>query len=126
VVHEYSIDAVRRWVRVRLSGILTTADLRGVFVDLRNDPRMTPEFCALIDLRETSASGELRQRDIQWLAVERIGTVARCAFVAHDAVFGMCRMLASYRGFAEGLEPVGVFRTISQAEQWLERPMLEE
>lgn len=119
MVHEYVLDVTRRCVRVRLSGVLTSTALLSTFTDIQRDPRVTHEFCALIDLRDIRSVDGLRDDELRTIASSPLDTVARRAFVAfHPAVFGVCRQFATYRELAER-EPVAVFRTIRDAEEWL-------
>ena len=118
MVHEYVVDLTRRCVRVRLSGVLTGAALLSTFIDVQWDPRVTEEFCALIDLRDIRSVDDLRYEEARELATSP-HTLARRAFIAHHpAVFGFCRMFATCRELA-AREPVGVFRSVRDAEGWL-------
>jgi hypothetical protein len=120
VVADYIVDVPRRCVRVRLSGALTGAALSSTFIDARNDPRITSEFRAVIDLREVQSTETLRPDGVRIIAATHSNLTAR-AFVATDAaVFGMCRMLATYRELADRPETVGVFRSVRAAEDWLD------
>jgi len=120
VVPDYVVDVPRRFVRVRLSGALTGAALSSTFIDARNDPRITSEFRAVIELREVQSTETLRPDDLRTIAAAHPNVTAR-AFVATDpAVFGLCRMLATYRELADSPETVGVFRSVRAAEDWLD------
>jgi hypothetical protein len=122
VVHAYAVDVARRCVRVRLSGVLTSEALLSTFIDLQRDARITHEFCALIDLRDVRSVEGLHNDELRSIASTPLDTVARRAFVAvHPAVFRLCRTFAVCRELAER-EPVAVFRSIHDAEEWLGLP----
>ena len=84
MLREYDVDVVHRSVRVRLSGALTSDALRSTFIDAEDDPRITPEFVVLIDLRDLTSADRLSAGDIRILAESRLGAVARRAFVARN------------------------------------------
>jgi hypothetical protein len=109
-------------VRVRLSGVLTGAALLSTFTDVQRDARITHDFCALIDLRDVRSVDDLNYERVRSIASSPLDTVARRAFVAHHpAVYGICRMFAICRELAER-EPVAVFRSVPDAEEWLGLP----
>ena len=123
MVREYAVDVARRCVRVRLSGVLTTAALLSTFLDVHQDGRVTREFRALMDLRGVNALENIRDNDVRTIASWRLDGVVRRAFVAHHpAVFGFCQTFAILRDLVDGAEPVAVFRSVADAEEWLELP----
>ena len=125
MVHEYVVDVGRRCVRVRLAGVLTMAALLAMFLDMQRDVRVTPDFRALIDLRDVRALHDIGDDDVRTIAAWRLDRVGRRAFVAnHPAVLGLCRTFAVLRDLAEGTEPVAVFRSVADAEDWLDLPVL--
>jgi hypothetical protein len=110
-------------VNVRLAGAATRDDLVSTVAALLADPHITPDFSTLIDLREVTSVDAVSGGVVRELAAMRHQAVARCAFVApNPAVFGLARMFASYREARDGAERSGVFRTISDAEAWLQVP----
>ena len=122
MVREYGVDIARQCVRVRLSGVLTGAALLSTFADLHRDPRITHEFCALIDLRDVRSVDGLHLNEARSIAFKTPDTLARRAFVAHHpAVFAFCRMFAICRDVADA-EPVAVFHAVRDAEEWLGLP----
>jgi hypothetical protein len=126
MVREYVVDAGRGCVRVRLSGVLTTAALLTTFLDVQRDPRVTSEFRALIDLRGITAISDIRHEDVRTIASWHLDGVARRAFVAqHPAVVGLCETFAILRDLVDGAEPVAVFRSVADADAWLDLPVGE-
>ena len=124
MVQEYVVDVSRRCVRVRLSGVLTITALLTTFLDVQRDVRVTPDFRALIDLRDVRGLDDIRDDDVRTIATWRLDSVGRRAFVAqHPAVLSLCRTFAVLRDLAEGTEPVAVFRSVSDAEDWLDLPV---
>ena len=122
MVREYLVDVARRCVRVRLSGVLTGAAFVSTLTDLHRDPRVTPEFCALLDLRDVRSVDGLHLDEARTIAFKTSETLTRRDFVAHHpAVFAFCRMFAICRDVADG-EPVAVFHAIRDAEEWLDLP----
>jgi hypothetical protein len=118
--HEYSIDAARRLVRVRMWGELTRAEIMATGAELSNDPLLRPEFSELIDLRGVTSAIAISAEDVRAIASAALSPVARRAFAASDlAMFGLARMFATLRDLTETREQVGVFRTLEEAEAWL-------
>ncbi len=119
MVYEYVVDVEHRCVRVRLSGVLTGSVLRSTLIDLRQHPRVTSGFSALIDLRDVRSVTGLNHDEVRVIASSARANATRRAFVAHNpAVFGVCRMFATYCELAHG-GPVAVFRSVLDAANWL-------
>lgn len=114
------VDVARRCVRVRLSGVLTAAAFVSTLMDLHRDPRVTSEYCVLLDLRDVRSVDGLQLDEARSIAFKTPDVFARRAFVAdHPAVFAFCRMFAICRDVADG-ERVAVFHGMREAEEWLE------
>jgi anti-sigma factor RsiW len=120
VAYAYSVDVLHRVVRVQISGEFTRDDLVALSRDLARDPRVSVEFAQLVDLSAVTTAPDVPTQSIRQQAVTARTRVSRRAFVApQPAIFGTCRMFASFRQMADHAEPVGVFRTMPEAEAWL-------
>jgi hypothetical protein len=120
VAYTYSVDDVQRVVRVELSGEFTREDLLALSGDLAADPRVCPDFVEIIDLSGVTTTPDAGRSDIRRRATTSLTPVLRRAFVApQPAIFGLCRMFATFREMTAKAEPVGVFHTVQEAEEWL-------
>jgi len=120
VPYTYTVEGPRRLVRIHIDTRLLPDEIPAMVQELSSDPRITPDFVELIDCSAMSAVEDLRPDRIRSRAAGPLARVARRAFVApQPAVYGMCRMFATYFEMANRPEPVGVFRTIREAEEWL-------
>lgn len=120
MAYSYSIDGAQRVVRVHLSGEFTRDDLLALSHDLANDSRVSADFVEIVDLSAVTATPEAGRGDIRRRATTSLTRVLRRAFVApQPAIFGLCRMFATFREISEKAEPVGVFHTVHDAEVWL-------
>lgn len=115
----HTTDHERRLVRSRAVG-LVTFDALAAHLDAVERLR-TAGYAEMLDA--TGAATDLNARQVRALvtrmeAMTQAGRVGPTAVVTdHDASFGMARM---YEILAEDLElPVGVFRTVEEAERWL-------
>ena len=118
--YTYTVEGPRRLVRIRIDTRLLPDDISAMVQELSADPRITPDFVQLIDCSALSSVEELRTERVRSRATGPLSRVARRAFVApQPAVYGLCRMFASYFEMANRPEPVGVFRTMREAEEWL-------
>jgi hypothetical protein len=117
----YDLDVKLGLVRSRAWSVLTEVESRDHYAKLKADPAFHDSFRQLCDLRsmeriETSSDA---LRELARMHVFAAGV--RRAFVAPtDAHFGLARMLQVFCE-QEGTE-IGVFRTMAQAEDWLELP----
>jgi hypothetical protein len=119
-MHEYTVDADRRFVRVRLWGALTPGDIHTAAEELRGDARVGQDFSELIDLRELTSVKAIGSEDVRALATAALDPSSKRAFVTDDsATFGLARMFATLRTLKDSREQVGVFRTIEEAQDWL-------
>jgi len=104
-----------------MSDILTRDELFSIVAELRTDVAVAPDFSTLVDLTDVSSVDVITGEMVRNLAAVPHKTAARCAFVApNPAVFGLARMFVSYREARGSAERVGVFRTLQDAEKWLE------
>lgn len=118
--YTYSVDDVQRVVRVRLSGEFTREDLLALSGALAIDSRVSSDFVEVIDLTAVTTTPDAGRGDIRRRATTPLTPVLRRAFVApQPAIFGLCRMFATFREMTAKAEPVGVFHTLAEAEAWL-------
>ena len=104
-----------------MSDVLTREELFAIVAELRADAAIAPDFSTLIDLTDVSSVDAISGEVVRNLAAAPHKTAARCAFVAPSpAVFGLARMFVSYREARGSAERVGVFRSLQDAENWLD------
>jgi hypothetical protein len=104
-----------------MSDVLTRDELFSIVAELRADAAIAADFFTLIDLTDVSSVDAISGEVVRNLAAVPHKTAARCAFVAPSpAVFGLARMFVSYREARGSAEHVGVFRSLQDAENWLE------
>ena len=117
----YSIDLNRRMVLTRSWGVLTDAEILAHKEQLALDPKFCPTMGQLSDVREierlevTTEGVKAMIAHDQAHADRRVGH--RVAFVvSSDEAFGMARMYSQ----RSGSELVTVFRSLTDAVDWLE------
>jgi hypothetical protein len=117
--NEYTIDAEQRLVRVRIWGALTQAEIVAIAGQLIADPRCSPGFLQLIDLREASTAAVTADH-LRQIASSDLDPVARRAFVVADpGTYGLARLFAMRREINRAPEQIAVFTNIGEAEAWL-------
>ena len=116
---DFYIDAPRRLVFSRGTGVLTFADCRGHMERLLGEPGFRPEFNQLIDFRDVTDVA-ISAEEIVLLAARNVfSPKSRRAFVvANDLQFGLARMFRSYRENA-GEKGIQIFREMKEALVWL-------
>src|SRR5262249_21365089 len=120
MAYAYSVDGVNRLVRVSISGEFTRKEAAAITKDLSDDARVAADFCELIDMSAVTSIEGVPSNHIRQRAGTQLLPVSRRAFVApQPAIYGLCRMFATFREMADGSEPVAVFRTTCEAEEWL-------
>ncbi len=117
--HEYAIDAEQRLVRIRMWGAQTQAEIMAVVRELIADPRCSPGFLQLIDLREASSTAVTADH-VRQIATSDLDPVARRAFVVTDpGSYGLARLFSARRAINRAPEQIAVFTNIEEAEAWL-------
>jgi hypothetical protein len=114
----YDIDVERKLVISRAWGPVTDDDVREHNLKLRNDPLFDPAYRQLVDMTGIT-------KDLVDVKTKRgvshdqfFAPGVRRAWVApEDYTYGMARMYA-VAAESHG-QIIGVFRAISEAEQWL-------
>lgn len=120
MAYAYSVDGAKRLVRVSISGTFTREEATAITKDLAKDVRVATDFGELIDLSAVTSIESVGSHHIRQRAGTQLLPVSRRAFVApQPSIYGLCRMFATFRGMADGAEPVAVFRTMDEAEEWL-------
>jgi hypothetical protein len=119
-----AVDHTGRRVRFRLQGTVSTAEILAALGDALRQIKPEVRYDVLSDHRELATPATPEQIKALMIAIEDRGASlhgSRCAVVvATDASYGMMRLMAVH---AEGVGiDVGVFRTMKEAEAFLEQP----
>jgi hypothetical protein len=114
----YLIDLERKLVISRAWGAMTDSDVREHQRNLRTDPRFDPTYRQLVDMSGITEDlvGIETKREISSDQIFAPG-VRRAWVASPDYSFGMARMYA-IAAERQG-QTIGVFRTRSEAEEWL-------
>ena len=114
----YVIDASRRIVVARASGVLTEDDLRSTRMLMQGDPAFNRNFAQLFDLRAATALNVSVPAMARLAASSAFAPGVRRAFVGiTDAQYNMAWTFAMLSEPHDQL--VHVFRDIAVAEAWL-------
>lgn len=119
---DYTIDAERKVVFSRGTGVFTHADYMGHMAALGKEPLFQPTFNQLVDCRAITEM-KVTAAEIKDLAMRSLfDTSSKRAFVASNSIqFGMSRMFAAYREI-HGQQEVRVFTEMKEALVWLGLP----
>ena len=124
----YEIDLGARLIRTRCVGDPTFAEVVDHFRALMRDPHCSGSLDVLLDLREVSAlptPNQLREvsAEIEWVGSKvQFGA---CAVVAtRDVLYGLSRVFEAVA--AERFRRMHVFRTATEAEEWLRSPSAQD
>jgi hypothetical protein len=118
--YEYTIDAKRRRVRIRMWGTLSKGEILTLIGDLQRDPRLSAAFSELIDLREASTE-QIGGDEVREIAAAALDPASRRAFVVPDSLtYGLARMFGTLREVEGARERIAVFRSPDAAETWLD------
>jgi hypothetical protein len=114
------IDTVRRLIRTRVSGLLSSEGAVAHRAELAADPRFDPTFCHFLDLREVDQI-DLTAEEIMNLASRSVlSSPARQAIIATtDIMYGLARMYEAYREQHPHHEQIAVCRTLDEASAQL-------
>ena len=120
---EFVVDTDRHLVRVTITGIVSSSELRDCRERIRTDPEFRVGLSVLIDARGADTHA-LTNEDVRALAEGSIVDAGvRRAFVAdHAATIGLARIFATYRELRQGREKTAVFTNVDDAERWLSEP----
>lgn len=116
---DFHVDAERRVVFSKGTGVLSQADVLDHMDRLMCHPDFLPEFDQLVDFRQLTKVA-LSSEEVRGLARRKIfSSQSKRAFVvATDLQFGLSRLFATYREF-ESEKGVSVFREMKEALDWL-------
>lgn len=117
------IDAPRRIVHTKLTGVVTFAETFAYQSGLPRQPGFDPAFDHVVDLREVDDL-TLTADEIRNVAVHTVflPTARRAIVVANRLLFGIGRMYGTYLEVAGVPAPrIHVFESIDAALAWLEQ-----
>ena len=118
----YEIFPGKQLIRIRVEGTLTPGALRDHLDALHADPQFSSAYRRLVDVRAVDALPSTH--DIHELVAEvaRDGRdhVPRAVVADSPCMYGMFRMFEILSDLCGHQNRV--FRTMEEAEQWLERP----
>lgn len=112
------VDSSHRMVVTICSGVLTLADLKATFAEIRGNPEFRPNFEQLIDLSKVSKC-PLYSKDLYQLkqAYDPFSNKGKRAVVApHGVLFGIGRMYQQILSSPQ----FEVFHSLVEAATWLE------
>src|SRR4051812_48479308 len=117
---DYSIDAKRGLVITVLSGIVTLPEGLEHQVRVMKDPEFSPDFRQIIDSTK-AIKIQLDSEEIRQIAqISPFSSNSRRAILANSAfMYGMARMLQSYREIAGGQEMVRIFQDREEMMDWI-------
>jgi len=119
---EVHIDAERRVVFLKESGLVTFGSCREILARLAREPKFRPEFDQIFDYRPVSAMN-LSAAEIRELAARSVthcrGRLA--VVVATSEQYGVSRMLAAHRDLGGGADTLVVWK-MAEALAWLGLP----
>lgn len=101
-------------------GLVTASDLRRLLELKSRHPDRSPALCTLSDLRNCQlqvTTDEIREL-AQKSAMRHVGPFA--ILVNTDLNYALARQFKAYRESCTGLDTVAVFRSLADAESWLE------
>jgi len=114
----YHIDASRKLVISKATGILTAADMFVHQARLRSDPMFRPEYSQLADFTEVTEV-QVTAEDIRGLATGSPfrARARRALVVPRPVLFGLARM---FQAITEGQDAeVRLFDNLAEASRWL-------
>ena len=119
----YTIDSRRKLVITTASEVLTTAEAYAHQNSLAADTRFRPDFNQLLDCTEVKKF-EIANEDVRNLAQRNFfgPTVRRAVVVSSTFLYGVARMLATFRDLAGGKEEIQIFQDRAEALAWLGVP----
>ena len=119
---DYTIDAMRRLVVSRGTGIFTYDDYIKQMTALGKEPLFQPNFNHLVDCRAITLMN-LTASEIKDLATRSLfGANSKRAFAVSNSIqFGLGRMFATYRELHGG-QKIMVFAELKEALLWLGLP----
>ena len=116
----YVIDQGKRLVITSASGIVTAAEAFSHQNRLSEDSAFSPEFCQLIDCTQLTKV-QMGATELRTLAKKHFFSPnsRRAILVNSPSMFGLGRMLVTFRDIAGGKEAMQIFRDREEAMLWL-------
>lgn len=118
---DYLLDLERRRVVCRAWGVVTRDDAMANRRNFTSDPNFRPEFDQLYDGRDVTRMA-LTASEVGQLAMDTVfNPKSRRAFITPTSeTYSMMRLYKMYRGINAGSEYIQLFRTLEEAEAWLD------
>ena len=116
----YFIDSERRLIISTASGVLTAAEAFAHQESLASDPGFHPEFNQVLDCTRVEKL-VLNTEELRSLAKKNFfaPNARRALLVKGSLLYGLGRMLATFRDLAGGKEEMQIFQDREAAMKWL-------
>jgi hypothetical protein len=119
----YEIDTQRGLLRSAFPGTVPPTEVRAFYAELRKHPDFRADLDQIADFSGNTPSEWSPDEMRRVVRAEPFGPGARRAFVGpSDLVFGLSRMYSSLATSEGAGGTIAPFRTLAEAEAWLERP----
>ena len=117
----YEIDADRGLLHATFSGAVSPAELIAWYGELRAHPHFRPDLKEIADFRLSESAGWTTSEMKTVVSQEVFGPGAHRAFVGPtDLVYGLSRMYASFAETEGQGGTIEVFRTVEEAQVWID------
>jgi hypothetical protein len=117
----YDIDTERGLIRASFSGAISPAELLAWYGELREHPDFRDDLKEIADFTLTENQGWTPDEMRSVVSEEVLGPGAHRAFVGPtDLVYGMSRMYASFAESEGQGGTIEVFRTVEDAQAWID------
>ena len=119
----YIIDSQRRLVITTLLGVVTAAEALAHQDSLMSDPEFRPEFYQLLDASDAKKL-DFNNAEMRTIAKRNFfAPTARRAFLVRGTLlYGVGRMLVTFRELAGAKEQMQIFQDKKEALAWLGLP----
>jgi len=116
----YIINSQRQMVMTTLVGVTTAAEALAHQEALASDPEFRPEFYQLLDASETTKL-DLSSSEMRGLAKKNFfaPSARRAWLVRGTLLYGVGRMLVTFRELAGAKEQMQIFQDRKEARTWL-------
>jgi hypothetical protein len=123
---EHRFDETRRMMTTRFWGVIGDEDLLGMARMIAEDPRIGPGTRELLDLREVERADIARETlravaDIDRAHPDKFKGNRTAIVATRDAHYGLAKMYSHLMAVMGAPTDVRVFRTIEEAQAWLEQ-----
>jgi len=117
----FKIDPDRGLLRSSFPGVVSPAELMAWYAELRSHPDFSDDLRQIADFTENTPQDWTTNDMRMVVGEEPFGSGARRAFVGPtDLVFGLARMYSSFAETEGQGGTIAVFRTIEEAQTWLD------